>query len=61
MTRPAPRSWVVNLLLALVPLLLVALVTIAWQNSHAITRLSTHVDLLDRDVVNLREAVEGKH
>lgn len=61
MTLPAPRGWAVNLLLALVPLLLVALVTIGWQNSHAITRLSTRVELLDRDVVNLRELLEGKH
>ena len=60
MAPPGPYDWLVKIIIALVPVLFAALVTLAWQNSHALTRLSTRVDLLDRDMTQLLGVVVQK-
>jgi hypothetical protein len=43
---------------AVAPLLLGALVTIAWQNSHALAVLSLNVEHLRLDLANTRASLE---
>lgn len=52
------HSWISKLFIALIPVLLAALVTIAWQNSHTLTVLTHRIERNERETQHLRELIE---
>lgn len=48
-------DWVGKAAIALVPLLLAGLVTLAWNNAHSLTELRTRVSHLEQEVSYLRD------
>lgn len=48
-------DWIAKGALAIVPLLLAALVTLAWQNGTALTELRTRIVHLEKEVGYLRD------
>jgi hypothetical protein len=53
-------QWAVKLLAALIPVLLGALVTIAWQNSHRLAVLTAEVANVEQEMTHLRTLVEDR-
>lgn len=53
-------DWLPKILLAAVPLVLGALTTIAWQNSHALATLAFRFDTTEKELAHLRGLVEQR-
>ena len=54
------HGWIVTTAAALVPLLVAALVTVGWQNSHTLVALRDNQEVIRRDLDDVREEVEPK-
>jgi hypothetical protein len=52
------QGWAVKTVIALTPILLGALVTIAWQNSHSLAVLTQGVELMRVDLERTKASLE---
>lgn len=55
-----PPQWLIKVAAAVAPVLLGALVTIGWQNSHTLAVLNAEVANSERELEHLRELIESR-
>lgn len=53
-------DWLIRAAAALIPILLAALVSIAWTNSNRIAVLARDVEDLDHDIKRMRDLIDNK-
>ena len=54
------NDWLSKALLAVIPIVLAAFCTLAWQNSHAINTFSLKLDVYKKEVEHHRVLIEQK-
>jgi len=54
------HGWIITTAAALVPLLVAALVTVGWQNSHTLVALKDNQEVIRRDLDDVRDDMERK-
>jgi len=54
------HSWIVTTAAALAPVMIGALVTVAWQNSHTLVELKDNQAVIRRDLDETRDEMERK-
>jgi hypothetical protein len=54
------NDWLSKVLLAVIPIILAAFTTIAWQNSHAINAFALKLDVYQKEVEHHRMLIEKK-
>jgi len=54
------NDWLSKCVLALIPIMLASLTTIAWQNSHAVNAFALKLDLYQKEVEHHRVLIEQK-
>jgi septal ring factor EnvC (AmiA/AmiB activator) len=54
------HGWIIATAAALLPVMVGALVTVAWQNSHRLVELKDNQEVIRRDLDDVREEVEPK-
>ena len=54
------NDWLSKCILAIIPILLAALTTIAWQNSHTVNAFALKLDLYQKEVEHHRVLIEQK-
>ena len=53
-------DWLSKVLLAVIPIILTAFTTIAWQNSHAINAFALKLDVYQKEVEHHRMLIEKR-
>ena len=54
------QDWISKVSLAVIPVILAAFATLAWQNAHAITAFSLKLDMYQKEVEHHRVLIEQK-
>ncbi len=54
------NDWLSKVLLAMIPVMLAGLSTLAWQNSHAVNAFALKLDLYQKEVEHHRVLIEQK-